>query len=210
MQSSVAEAELSSVLLRSPRVVRVLRAVRQLRLSDGYVAAGFVRDTYFGDRHALERTEPQQDVDVVFFDPALPQSADHQLGEALASALPGVRWEVTNQAHVHTWYEHYCGAKIVPLTSTVDGMAMWPEVATCVGARLRDDDALEVAAPHGLADLLAMRWRPNAHCPDRGAFARRLAEKDIRRRWPLVEVISVEERGGPERDGALRVIDDHG
>jgi hypothetical protein len=181
------EAQLSAVLLQSPRVMEVLRAVRALALADAYVAAGFVRDTYWAYRHAAVHAR-DQDIDVVFFDPGSSPAADEALAARLAAALPGVRWEVTNQAHVHTWYERYSGVAIARLASTLDGIAMWPEVATCVGVRLREGETLDVAAPHGLEDLLAMRWRPNPCCPDRAAYARRLTEKRIQQTWPRVDV----------------------
>ena len=178
---------LETALRSAPAFLSLVRAVRELALPDAYVAAGVVRDTYWAHRH--HRThEGQADVDVVFFNPALAVEADAELEQALCALLPGVLWEVTNQAHVHRWYEKYTGVRMAPLTSTLAGIAMWPELATCIGVRERDDGSLDVAAPFGVDDLLALRWRPNPHCPDRHAFARRLLDKRVTERWPRVAI----------------------
>jgi hypothetical protein len=54
-----------------------------------------------------------------------------------------------------------------------------------VGVRLTDDDRLLVDAPFGLADLFALRLRPNPRRPF-GGFARVSAA--VVRRWPEVSI----------------------
>jgi hypothetical protein len=54
-----------------------------------------------------------------------------------------------------------------------------------VGVRLESDDRLYIEAPFGLADLFALRLRPNP-CRKTVGFARTAA--DVRRRWPEVVV----------------------
>ena len=45
---------------------------------------------------------------------------------------PDVPWEVTNQAHVHLWFEEHFGHAVPPLSSLSDAVASWPEYATSV------------------------------------------------------------------------------
>jgi uncharacterized protein len=179
--------ELRRVLTATPLLVELLVTVRALSLPDAYVAAGAIRSAYWSFRHGQSFSPRGMDVDVVFFDAALPRDADERLSAALLARGPcDVRWEVTNQAHVHDWYGERTGVAIAPLRSTRDGLKMWPETATCVAVRLDRDGKLDVLAPWGLQDLLALRWRPAPACPDPSAYVRRLEEKRVAERWPLV------------------------
>ena len=54
-----------------------------------------------------------------------------------------------------------------------------------VGVRLGDDDRLDIEAPFGLADLFALRLRPNPLRPSAG-FDR--VAVSVTRRWPEVRV----------------------
>lgn len=44
--------------------------------------------------------------------------------------------------------------------SSTDAMCYWPETATAVAVRLREDDTCEIAAPLGLEDLFDLVIRP--------------------------------------------------
>lgn len=178
----------NAALSRSSRLIALMRTLRRLDLRDAYVAAGAVRDTYWAQRHGFSDEVELRDVDVVFFDPTRSARDDGELALVLEAAAPYAHWDVTNQAHVHTWYTDYTGVAIDELTSSVEGIAMWPEVATCIGARLASNDAIEVVAPYGVDDLVAMRWRRNTNCPDAHAFARRVRDKRVVERFPNVRV----------------------
>ncbi len=54
-----------------------------------------------------------------------------------------------------------------------------------VGVRLEADDGLHIEAPFGLADLFALRLRPNPRRPSRG-FDR--AAASVLRRWPEITI----------------------
>lgn len=184
-------AVLSRALRGAPELMRLLALSRSLSLPQAYIAAGTVRNTYWAQRHGFSSGYAAADVDLVFFDPYLPKQRDREIARELQLREPLVVWDVTNQAHVHTWYEAYTGVRLAPLSSTAAGIALWPETATCVGARLDSDDEIEIVSPCGLTDLLSLRWCPNPSCPDPGAFARRCAEKRVSHLWPMVQVVSV-------------------
>lgn len=143
-----------------------LRVARSLELPDWALAAGAVRGLVWDHLHGFAPTPPP-DLDLVYFDPA----------QRPAPPLPAP-WELVNQATAHHW------RPIPPLRSTEDGIASWPETATCVGLRLEADDRLTVIAPLGLDDLFDGILRPNPRCADPGAFAARLASKGFLGRWP--------------------------
>ena len=68
--------------------------------------------------------------------------------------MPALRWEVTNQATVHDSFANNFGQVVPPLRSLEEGVATWPEFATCGGVKLDDRESIGVVAPHGLDDLL--------------------------------------------------------
>jgi hypothetical protein len=181
---------LSNALLAAPAFMRLLAILRDLSLPQAYLAAGIVRNTYWARCHGFAFGHSGADVDLVFFEPERPLAEDGVLARELQKRTPGLVWDITNQAHVHAWYQAYSGVPITPLRSTIEGIALWPEIATCVGARLDGEERIEIVAPYGLTDLLNLRWSPNAACPDPSAFARRLAQKRVSEVWPLVKIVA--------------------
>lgn len=103
--------------------------------------------------------------------------------------MPQPCWEVTNQASVHHWFLQALGQVVPPLRSLEEGVATWPEFATCVGVCLEPDDSLRIVAPHGLDDLFAPRVRHNPVRADAATYERRVAQKRYAHRWPRVEVV---------------------
>ena len=96
--------------------------------------------------------------------------------EPLKSAV-----EVRNQARVHVWFEAHFGEAYTPLSCTAEALERFVSPMFAVGVRLEADDRLHVAAPFGLADLFALRLRPNPRRPF-GGFDRVAA--NVLRRWP--------------------------
>lgn len=167
-----------------------LRAVAALALPDCWIGAGFVRNRVWDALSGFAfDTNPPADLDVVWFDPARADAAtDAALEAALRVALPGPDWSVKNQARMHLRNRHR------PYTSTADALAHWLETATGVAARLTPAGAVEVMAPHGLADLLTLTLRPS---PDAAAdparlatLRRRAAEKGWLTRWPGLNFVA--------------------
>jgi uncharacterized protein len=179
--------ELVAIIGAEPWIVDVLRTARAERLPDWFVGAGAVRDLVWDLRYGRGfHAENIADIDLVYFDPTdLSKEREHEVEGRL-----GPRWDVTNQAAVHTWFNaRFGGDPVDPLTSTADGIATWPETATCVGVRLEEDDTLTITAPLGLDDLLDGVWRSNPVRVTPDEAARRLAKKDPGKRWPGVRVV---------------------
>lgn len=98
---------------------------------------------------------------------------------------------------MNNWVARRTGRPGAAFASTAEGLASWPETATAVGVRLAPDDRVLVVAPLGLADLFAGVLRPNPRCPDPEAFARRVATRDWRVRWPALRVVGDGAGGAP-------------
>lgn len=160
--------------------MRVLRAAAGLGLPDWWIGAGFVRNRVWDAISGLPAL-PERDVDLAYFDPERTDPGADERAEARAAvALPGVPWEIRNQARMHL--EH--GA--APYTSALDAISRWPETATCVAVTLRDG-SVYLACCHGAADLVGMVVRPSPSFDDaagRARVRRRVEAKGWRERWP--------------------------
>ena len=77
----------------------------------------------------------------------------------------------------------------MPLTSSADGVATWPETATAVAVRLLDDDHIQVVAPCGLGDLFGLVCRRNPRRVSVAHYRRRVRDKRIADRWPGVRIL---------------------
>jgi uncharacterized protein len=182
-------ARLTGLLLRDDWFARALSAVAVSGLPDAWIGAGAIRDVVWGQLYGEFSPDSVRDVDVAYFD-AADLSAERDLkAQKTLAMMADLPWEATNQAGVHTWYHHYFGGPPVePFSCVHDAIATWPETATCVGVR-RGPDAVEVCAPHGLADLLGGVWRVNPVRVTPEISRARLARQRVQARWPGVTVV---------------------
>jgi hypothetical protein len=180
-------------LIRSSAwMMRVLEAVRDEHIPDAWVGAGVLRDLVWGERFGSGFSPDRvRDVDVAFFDRQdLSRTNDDRVTERLQKRLPGVPWEATNQAAVHTWYaEKFGGGPVEPLTSIRDAVGTWPETATAVAVRLGADHAIEICAPLGIDDLFNGVWRRNPRRVSIEESVARLERHRPHHRWPGVTVV---------------------
>jgi hypothetical protein len=143
------------------------------------------------DLHGYSQPSRLADLDVAYFDASDPTpERDLALQLRLREAMPGIVWEVTNQAAVHQWFAAYFGHAVEPLPSLWEAVASWPEYATSVGVWLGRDDAIEVIAPHGLDDLFNCVIRRNPARVSIETYRMRVEQKNYAARWPLVTVVA--------------------
>lgn len=177
----------------SAPLMDALEAVRSLGLQSWCIGAGAVRSLVWDTLHGFDKPSPLDDVDVVYFDASHASDGAEQevdLEQRLRLLQPALRWEVTNQATVHLWFERALGQRVAPLHSLEEGVATWPEFATCVGVYLAPDDTIGVVAPHGLEDLFGLRVRHNPRRASAETYLQRVAEKRFAERWPLLSIVA--------------------
>jgi len=181
---------LVAMVRESVRLMDALSAVRELKLDSWCIGAGAVRTLVWDTLHAFEAPSQLEDIDVVYFDASAASTRhDTALERTLCLRRPGIRWEVTNQASVHQWFETHFGQAVRPLHSLEEGVSTWPEYATCVGVTLRCDDSIGVVAPHGLDDLFDLRVRHNPLRASAETYRQRVSAKRFGERWPRVCVV---------------------
>lgn len=181
--------ELCLIVNASAWFQRALRAASELGLSSWCIGAGAVRNVVWDHLHGYAEPSYLADIDLAYFD-STETAGEEQVHQArIERYCPDYPWEVTNQAHVHHWFEDHFGHAVAPLRSLQEAVASWPEFATCVGVTLDVGGHVEVIAPHGLDDLFSMHVRRNPARVSLDTFRRRTATKRYSQRWPLVTVV---------------------
>jgi hypothetical protein len=176
---------LSEILRATPPLMRVLSVARCLCLPDWLVFSGAVYQPMLNHLTGRPLDYGIKDYDLAYFDESnLSYDAEDEVirrveatfDEPLRSMV-----QVRNQARVHLWLEEKFGEPYEPLSCTTEALERFTSATFAVGVRLEPDNRLHIEAPFGLADLFALRLRPN---PRRKTvhFARTSA--DVQRRWP--------------------------
>lgn len=179
------EMRLIELVSANERVMRLLRAVRDLDLERWCIAAGTIRNLVWDHLHDYTESTLPSDVDVLIYDPVQTDSSyEERLEELLSVVVPGARWEVVNQATIHV----YTG-DLEPYASIEDAMSRWADLVTAVGVHLSTDDEIAIVAPGGLDDLFQLRVRPNLATPTAATvYQDRMASKGWQTRWPKLTI----------------------
>jgi hypothetical protein len=182
------EQQLCDLVEASDPLMVALRTVRSLGMSSWCIGAGTIRSLVWDALHGFQNPSKVDDLDVAYFDVDAAPGQDAELQEKLSLLAPHLAWDVTNQAKVHEWLVDASGRAVAPLTSLQDGLATWPEFATCVGVYLDDDESLHVIAPHGLNDLFGLLVRHNPRRASVATFTDRVRSKRFGARWPRLSI----------------------
>lgn len=185
LRSSTYRKALVRLIWQDEWTMDLLRNVRSLGLEDWCVAAGTIRNLVWDDAHRhVDKTYPG-DIDVLIFDQKNTDPAyETRLEQQLTQLDSLVRWEVTNQATIHTYVGDDTG-----YTSIEDAISRWADLVTAVGAWLDEADVLTVVAPGDLDDLFELRVRPNLVTPTSAAtYHRRMTSKGWQERWPKLDI----------------------
>jgi hypothetical protein len=178
---------LTAILCATPPLMLVLSVARGLCLPDWLVFSGAVYQPVLNHLTGRALDYRIKDYDLGYFDAsdisyeaedAVIRRVEAAFDEPLRSMV-----EVRNQARVHLWFETKFREPYGPLSCTVEALERFASATFAVGVRLESDDRLHIEAPFGLADVFALRLRPNPRRTTVG-FAR--ASADVRRRWPEV------------------------
>ncbi|WP_372770979.1 nucleotidyltransferase family protein [Pseudoalteromonas sp.] len=158
-----------------------LKALQQLNLPSGYIAAGFLRNLVWDKLHGDINT-PLNDVDVIYYDASQTcHSHDKQLEVELSKVMPSINWQVKNQALMHIKNND------AAYNNVIDAMAHWPEKETAVAVKLNDKGKLEFIAAFGFNSLFDLKLSHNPK-RDKSVFLARVESKNWQNRWPKIEI----------------------
>lgn len=177
-----------ALLRRNPDLATLLDRFAEIALPDAWIVAGSLAQTFWNHRFGLAPTHGIGDIDLVYFDPDLSETAEEAHAKRLRALFPKLTaWlDVKNQARVHHWYENKFARPLTPYTSTPAAIATYPTTATSIGVRTAHG-LMEICAPHGLEDLMAGIVRPNKTLVTETVYAAK-AER-WRATWPGLTII---------------------
>jgi uncharacterized protein len=180
---------LTAILRATPPLMRVLSVARCLDLPDWLVFSGAIYQPMLNHLTGRPLDYGIRDYDLGYFDTSdLSYDAEDAVIRRVKAAFDEPlrsMVEVRNQARVHLWFEAKFGEAYGPLSCTAEALERFASATFAVGVRLEPDERLHIEAPFGLADLFALRLRPNPRRKTVG-FVRTSA--DVRRRWPEVVI----------------------
>lgn len=189
MSEAERRLRLTEIVYAAPALMQVLETVRGLDLPDWLVFSGAVYQRVLNHLTGRPADYGVRDYDVGYFDPSdISYEAEDVVIRRVAAAFAEPlrsQVEVRNQARVHLWFEAHFGEPYTALSCTGEALERFASPMFAVGVRLAADGRLEIEAPFGLADLFALRLRPNPNRPS-GGFARTAA--GVASRWPEVRV----------------------
>lgn len=158
-----------------------LKALKQLNLPSGYIAAGFLRNLVWDKLHG-DMCTPLNDVDVIYYDASkASHSDDKQLEAKLCKLVPTLNWQVKNQALMHIKNND------AAYNNVIDAMAHWPEKETAVAVKLNDKDKLEFIAAFGFDSLFDLKLSYNTK-RDKSVFLARVESKKWQAQWPKLSL----------------------
>lgn len=183
------ERRLTEIVRADAGLMHVLTTVRGLDLPDWIVFSGAVYQSVWNAVTGRPSGYGRKDYDLGYFDPDTSWDAEDVVIKRVAAAFDEPfrsEVEVRNQARVHLWFRDRFGEDYAPLPSTGAALARFVAPAFAVGVRLEADDAINIAAPFGLAEVFSMTLRPNPHRPLANGWERTVAS--ARARWPEITV----------------------
>jgi hypothetical protein len=183
-------ARLEAIVRAAPGLMQVLHRARELDLPDWLIMSGAVYQPVLNHLTGRPSDYGLKDYDLGYFD-ASDTSYDAEdvvIRQVAADFEEPLRSlvEVRNQARVHLWFEGKYGEAYSPLASTGEALGRFVAPMFAVGVRLLPGGELRIEAPFGVADLFALRLRPNRLRPVIRSYERIAAA--AKARWPELEV----------------------
>lgn len=181
----MSEQDILALIENDVWMMNTLRAARSINLPDWWIGAGFVRSKIWDYLHQYHTRTPLPDIDVIYFDREhTDESIEKEYDQKLAGIMPGQKWSVKNQARMHV------NKGDAPYNSAAEGLSKWPEVPTCVGVKLLNDDSLVFLAPWGITDFNNLTISSNPACRSNPQlFAERMKTKSWVQIWPKLQII---------------------
>ena len=157
------EIELWELISQSKTLTSILERSPDLQIPNWYFGAGCLAQTVWNLKTGNEPNAFINDVDWVYFDPSdLSREAEQRTEDLVRQHFNDIplKFDVKNQARVHTWYAQKFGYEIVPYQSIHEAIGTWPTTATAVALTMTSKQP-SVFAPYGLKDLMAVVARAN-------------------------------------------------
>ena len=179
------EQDILNLIGNDSRMMETLHAAASMNLPQWMIGAGFVRNKVWDYVHEYPTNTRPTDIDLVYFDPNDVYDPK-QIEQKLVLMMPGLDWEVVNQATAHPFNDEE------PYASSIDAVSKWPETATAVAVTLRVG-SLQLITPLGIEDLLNVvaRATPAFMVSEekRARVQERIRSKKWKEKWPNLQIV---------------------
>ena len=175
--------------LADPVCAAILDRAGDLDLPGWRLCAGAVYQNVWNALTGRPPGHGVADYDLAYFDDLdVSYEAEDRVIQRCAAAFSDLKAdiEVRNQARVHLWFNAKYGADRSAFTCTEDGVDAYAANSHKLALRREADGSLDLYAPAGFADVLAMRVAPCADAFGLAGFARK-AER-WKQAWPELSV----------------------
>jgi hypothetical protein len=171
-------------------LMKLLVTARELALPQHRVVAGCLYQTVWNVLTGRGPGTGINDYDVIYFDGTdFSKESETAIENLVRSRLADfpAPLEVRNQARVHLWFEDHFGIAYSPLSCADEAITRYASVTHAVGAKLTDDDRLDIFAPFGLEDIFGMTVRPNYALPNKATHERKAIR--LKAVWPELTIV---------------------
>lgn len=172
-----------SCIQENPVNRQILELAPRLGVSDWWLTAGALFQTVWNVLDGRDPGAGIRDYDLFYFGDDTSYAAEDAVirrARQLFRDVPA-EVEVRNEARVHLWYEERFGKAISPFASARDAIDSFAATACCV-ALTRDGQHIDLYAPFGVDDTIAMHLRPNRRLAPRSVYETKVNQ--YRARWP--------------------------
>ena len=193
------ENRLIEIIKKDLWMMDVLKTVRDLKLNDCWIGAGFVRNKVWDIIHEIDRTE-LNDIDVIYFNKSnTTKDFDLAIEDKLRIINPDLNWSVKNQSrmNVRNGHKEYDDCN--------DAISFWPETATSIAVRLNFEDQIDYLAPYGLEDLFNLLVIPTPNF-DLTVYNERIEKKRWKEKWCKLEIKTDDNTKNSSTENAKRLI----
>ncbi|MGT2933426.1 nucleotidyltransferase family protein [Streptococcus catagoni] len=170
-------------------MMALLKVIKGLNLKDSWLCAGTLRNYVWNYQSGVHKTL-STDVDLIFYDELISYEETLEIETRVKVLYPQYDWEIKNEYYMNIHSPHTEVYK-----SSRDAISKFPEKCTAIGARLDENDRLEIYLPYGEKDILEFIVSPTPHFRKdslrRALYRERIMKKNWKAIWPnlLVELV---------------------
>jgi hypothetical protein len=173
------------LIQNNKEIMKDLATIRELKLPDWYVTAGYLRNYIWDSLHNYSFRTPLNDIDVIYYnseeiDEVIDKKYEHILEQKTGISI----WSVKNQARMHI------NNGDQPYKSSEYAISHWPETVTAIGVRLEGNNSLSIASPFGLDDLFEFKVRKSPLFLNESYFLTRVKQKRWQEIWSRLEMVA--------------------
>ena len=182
------EETISEVLNNNQDYKAIVQVVSMYKDESLWIGGGFIRSIIWDYLSSHKITSEFGDIDVFYYNiEDYTKERDSRIEAFLLSIAPNINWSVKNQArmHVHNNEPQYI--------SLLDALNKFPDTASTITIRKKDEKDYIFLAPFGYIDLFNLKIRATPHFMSSeekmNRYYERISNKKWIQKWPKLSLI---------------------